>query len=100
MIDLEAEVLFLYPGAYKNFDDLESNLTRDELLFMIEKGRELKFIDKKFFAALKGIDLDSSINDNPEERFETIKRRAEAKALGVDEYAYGFEGFEVIDEGE
>lgn len=80
---------------YKNFDDLESNLTRQELGIMIEKAREKKYDEQKFLAALKGIDLD----EGQESEFDKIKARAEAKALGVSEEQYELAGhFNIIEE--
>lgn len=50
---------------------------------------------KRFTAALKGIDLDQNRND----KFEEVKRRAEAKALGISEESLELDGyFDVIDE--
>lgn len=70
---------------------------------MLENGRKLKYEDKKFMAALKGIDLDGPTEntESDEDRFERIKRQAHAKALGIDEsYAevLDLEGFSIIDE--
>lgn len=82
---------------YKNFDDLEEHLTRQELSFMIEKAREKKYDDQKFMAALKGIDLD----EGKVTEFDKIKARAEAKALGVSEEQYELSGhFNIIEEDE
>lgn len=94
---MEAEVLYLYPGAYKNFDELEEYLTREELVKMYEKAHEIQKDEKRFAAALKGIDLEE--NDNTE--FEDVKRRAEAKALGITEEQYELSGMiQIIDEDE
>jgi len=82
---------------YKNFDDLETHLTRQELSIMIEKAREKKYDDQRFLAALKGIDLD----EGKETEFDRIKARAEAKALGVSEEQYELSGhFNIIEEDE
>lgn len=82
---------------FKNYDDLEAHLTMQEVSKMIEKAREKKYEDQKFKAALKGIDLDEGRSS----KFDEIKRRAEAKALGVTEEQYELAGhFNIIVEDE
>lgn len=82
---------------FKNFDDLEEHLTREELGVMLEKAREKKHEDRKFAAALKGIDLD----EGEESEVDKIKLRAEAKAHGVSEEEYELTGhFNIIEEDE
>lgn len=54
-----------------------------ELLATLDSYREQKERDRKFLAAIQGIDLDAG--DNKEERdFNEVKRRAKAKASGKD----------------
>jgi len=55
---------------------------------MYEKAHAIKLEDKRFTAALKGIDLDKG---KPTE-FDEIKRRAEAKAAGMDEEEFELAG--------
>jgi hypothetical protein len=71
-------------GIWKNFDEMESNLTLAELESLLEAKRDNEFENKKFAAALKGIDLDDP-RDKETASFEDIKRRAEAKLRGVSE---------------
>jgi hypothetical protein len=65
---------------------------------MYEKAHEVRKEDKRFAAALKGIDIDEG---QPSEGEEVI-RRGTAKAIGVDEETYELRGMqiEVIDEEE
>lgn len=66
---------------------------------MYEKAHELKMQDKRFAAALKGIDLDEGKTTD----FDEIKRRAEAKAAGLSEEEFeldGMLGFEYDEEDE
>lgn len=82
---------------FKSFDDLESNLTMQEISKMLEKAREMKYNDQRFAASLKGIDLD----EGKTTEFDEIKRRAEAKALGITEEQYELSGhFNIIVEDE
>lgn len=45
-------------GHWKNFDELERNLTIEELLKLLEAAREKDKGDKRFMAQLQGINLD------------------------------------------
>ena len=45
-------------GRWKNYDELESDLSLDELFATINAIREKEKRDKKFLAAINGIDLD------------------------------------------
>jgi len=65
---------------------------------MYEKAYEIRTEDKRFAAAIQGIDIDEG---QKESYFEDVKRRAEAKALGMDEEQYSLHGMiDVIDEDE
>lgn len=69
-------------GIWKNFEEIEENLTLAELEKLLAVKREQDYSDKKFAAALKGVSLDDNA-DNETPTFEDVKRRAEAKAKGV-----------------
>lgn len=56
---------------------------------MYEKGHEMRFEDRKFAAALKGIDL----GDGQESEGDAVIRRAEAKAAGMSEDEYELQEF-------
>lgn len=72
-------------GQWKNFDEIEENLCLAEINVILEASRERRHEDRKFAAALKGVDLD----ENKEETsFEAVKRRAEAKLRGMTEEQY------------
>lgn len=67
---------------------MEEELSLPELNAILNAGREREYTRNKFTAALKGIDLDKnseSRGETNEERFERIKRQAEAKASGKSE---------------
>lgn len=94
---MEAEILFLFPGAYKSFDDVEEHLTREELIKMYETAHKYRKEDKRFTAALKGIELDEGETSD----FDEIKRRAEAKAFNMTEEEFELQGqIQIIDEDE
>lgn len=53
---LESEVFLL--GIWKDYDDLESSLSLVELMTTIANKRDLDYEEKKFLAALQGVNLD------------------------------------------
>jgi hypothetical protein len=53
---LESEVFLL--GIWKNFDELELSISIEELMQILSITRDLDYEEKKFFAAIQGIDLD------------------------------------------
>jgi hypothetical protein len=59
---LESEVFLL--GIWKNFDELESSISIEELMQILSITRDLDYEEKKFSAALQGIDLDSQSGKN------------------------------------
>lgn len=47
-------------GIWKSYEELEDVLTLSELVEIITFSRENKHEDRKFFAALQGVDLDKN----------------------------------------
>lgn len=89
--------MFLH-GKWKNFEDLEENISLPELEAMLKAIRDKEYREQKFAAALQGHDLDE--NTQEETSFDKVKRRVEAKLAGVSEETYELEqlGFHVIEE--
>lgn len=56
LLKLESEVFML--GIWKNYDEMESSISMPELLATLSSKRELDYQEKKFFAAIQGVDLD------------------------------------------
>jgi hypothetical protein len=56
LASLEAEVFLV--GSWKNFEELEYSISMSELIAIIEKIRDLDYNEKKFLAAMQGVDLD------------------------------------------
>lgn len=54
---LESEVFLL--GIWKDYDELESSLSMPELVATLSAKRDLDYSEKKFFAAIQGVDLDA-----------------------------------------
>jgi hypothetical protein len=56
LVKLESEVFML--GIWKNYDEMESSISMPELLATLSSKRELDYQEKKFLAAIQGVDLD------------------------------------------
>ncbi len=63
-------------GHWKNFDELEESLTIEEMNAIIQASRDQEMRNWEFQASLKGIDLKK---DKKNDRFDEIKKRAEAR---------------------
>jgi hypothetical protein len=88
-------------GAWKNFEELEESLTMPELTQLLEVKRDNDYRDKKFMAALKGIDLDKQakkddawekmkakvfsggVTDNPDDILSFRGYKAEQSGFGI-----------------
>jgi len=53
---LESETFLL--GIWKDYEELELSLSMPEMLATLEIKRELEYSEKKFLAAIQGVDLD------------------------------------------
>lgn len=70
---IEAEAFLL--GIWKDYEELESSMSLPELLATLEAKRELDYADKKFMAALQGVDLDEQSGNKEEDPWEAMKAR-------------------------
>ena len=71
---LESEVFLL--GIWKDYDELERSLSMSELMITLEAVRDLDYSEKKFLAAMQGVDLDSeSGKDRGQKEWEDMKAR-------------------------
>lgn len=72
---------------------MEDTLTLDELQLLVDASHRVEHRRNKFAAALKGIDIDDEVDD----KFEEVKRQAEAQLAGMSEEEYVFDliGIEV-----
>lgn len=93
---MEAEVFL--QGHWKNVEQMEENLCLEELEAFLKAGRDREHRLMKFYAAFKGVDLDSS-QDN-KERFDAVQRRVEAKLTGKSEEELEFAelGIDIVTE--
>jgi len=71
---LEAEVFTL--GIWKNYEELETSLSIPELMQTLSSKRELDYEEKKFLAAIQGVDLDDNKDKNRgQKEWEDMKAR-------------------------
>jgi hypothetical protein len=71
---LESEVFLL--GIWKDYRELEESLSLSEIMAIISSKRELDYQEKKFFAAIQGVDLDeASGSDRGQKEWEDMKAR-------------------------
>ena len=88
-------------GHWKNFEEIEENLTLKELEVILQAARDQEYSRQKFAAALKGVNLDESKTSGDKElTFEDIKRRAQAKVTGISEEQLEFAdiGIAIVEE--
>lgn len=83
LVKLESELFLL--GIWKDYEDLEESLSIPELLATLKAKRDLEYVEKKFLAAIQGINLDEQSGAPQEEDpWERIKARAAARVAGKD----------------
>lgn len=72
---LEAEAFLI--GIWKDYEELEQSLSMPELTATIKAKRDLDYSDKKFAAAMQGVDLDK--NSGSSNAWEDMKARVFSK---------------------
>jgi len=70
---LESEIFLV--GIWKDYEELESSLSMPELLATISSKRELDYDEKKFLAAIQGVDIDSKSGKGSQNEWEQMKAR-------------------------
>jgi hypothetical protein len=70
---LESEVFLL--GIWKDYEELESSLSMPELSETLNAKREESYNERKFLAALKGIDIDGGSTKQEENAWERMKNK-------------------------
>jgi hypothetical protein len=70
---LESEVFLL--GIWKDYNELELSLSMPELMATLESKRDLDYQEKKFLAAIQGVDIDKNSGRSSENKWEEMKAR-------------------------
>jgi len=81
LVKLESEVFTL--GIWKNYDELESSISMPELMAIIAGRRELDYEEKKFLAAIQGVDLEKN-EEKGQKEWEDLKARVFSKGQATD----------------
>jgi translation initiation factor 1 (eIF-1/SUI1) len=68
---LEAELFLL--GIWKDYEELESSLSMPELTTTLNSKREIEHTERKFLAAIQGVDLDK--NGSEQDKWEKMKAK-------------------------
>jgi hypothetical protein len=80
---LESEVFLL--GIWKDYQELEKSLSMPELLTTLESKRELDYEERKFLAAIQGVDLDKATGaSRGQKEWEDMKARVFSKGKAQD----------------
>jgi hypothetical protein len=70
---LESEVFLI--GIWKDYEELESSLSMPELVATLGSKRELDYSEKKFLAAIQGVDLDKQSGKEEGNAWEKMKAK-------------------------
>ena len=80
---IESEVFLL--GIWKDYKELEESLSMPELIATLSSSRELDYQEKKFLAAIQGVDLDKqSGSSRGQKEWEDMKARVFSKGATKD----------------
>ena len=80
---LEAEVFVL--GIWKDYQELELSLSMPELMATLGSKRDLDYEERKFLAAIQGIDLEGATNpERGQKEWENMKARVFSKGQAKD----------------
>ncbi len=82
LVKLESEAFLL--GIWKDYEELEMSLCMEELTAILEAKREADYQDKKFLAAIQGVDLDAQSGNSEKNPWEEMKARVAAKVSGIE----------------
>ena len=80
IVELESELFLL--GIWKDYEELETSLSMPELITTLNAKRDVDYKEKKFLAALQGVDLDKQSGKNDE--WEAMKARVFSKGQAKD----------------
>ena len=72
-------------GHWKNYDELESNLSLDELMATLTAARDREHRERKFLAAMQGIDLDEQDKEPEDVKALLDAKTARDEGFGINE---------------
>lgn len=81
LLKIESEVFIM--GIWKNYDEMEEHMSMPELIAAIGSKRDLDYQEKKFLAAIQGVDLDAD-KQKEENAWEAMKARVFSRGASSD----------------
>jgi len=81
LAELESEVFLL--GIWKDYEELESSMSMPEIIATLKIKRDLDYSQKKFLAAMQGVDLDKA-SGKKSNAWEDMKARVFSKGKATD----------------
>ena len=75
LAELESEVFLL--GIWKDYEELESSMSMPEIIATLKIKRDLDYSQKKFLAAMQGVDLDKA--SGKQDAWQEMKARVFSK---------------------
>lgn len=82
LVKLESEIFLI--GMWKDYEELEMSLSIPEILATLKAKRDADYLEKKFHAAIQGINLDEQLGQGEEDPWERVKANAAAIVNGKD----------------
>jgi hypothetical protein len=82
LAQMESEAFLL--GIWKDYEMLERSLSMPELIATLNSKRELDYEEKKFLAAIQGVDLDKQTGKGKSDPWEEMKARVFSKGQTSD----------------
>ena len=82
LANLESEVFLI--GKWRDYEELESSLSLPELTAILEAKREIDYEEKKFLAAMQGVDLEGGTENDSQKAWEDMKARVFSKGATSD----------------
>lgn len=73
LAEIEAEIFLL--GIWKDYEELESSMSMPEIISTLGSKRDLDYQEKKFLAAIQGVDLDKNNGGGQQNKWEEMKAR-------------------------
>lgn len=73
LVKLESEAFLL--GIWKDYNELESSISMPELMAILESKREMDYEEKKFLAAIQGVDIEKNKKDKEEDPWIKLKNK-------------------------
>lgn len=73
LVKLESEAFLL--GIWKDYNDLESSISMPELMAILNSKREMEYEEKKFLAAIQGVDIEKNKKKKEDDAWVKLKNK-------------------------